>query len=552
MSGCALKPVKDMSVDGFAMNLDNIRISMVCPPATCHSPGLKALAEQFNKQDSIDQINEFVHWLFTTISNKNPTSRHSTAFSDDVTEGMNDLIAYGHRKCDHPNDPEPHKYDGNFPWIHHGCFYLGIACALVATLSFLQVFILCKFHGDETILDEQVLANNPDDAPEVAGLDDRRVSVARPYDFEEKNIPALGFHRVTQAWARISVPFILAASYLLFLSAITGIGEKIIMFFKFAEYEGQVNLTRPVTLTGSLYNMWNAHVYVLFIMVVFAGCIWPFAKILLLVVLWYIPPHYIKSHRRGKILEVVDFLGKLAYGDMFVIVNNMSTFSLFLQNPETWPGSNLLPTHFLTLGMVVIPKSAFYFFILAAFLSQFSPTYILHLHRRAVAVDRLPTDKRSAAVATCKLTPEETQTPAKALSKHSFAISSRHRDVTAPGEVVERERTPAELRTSYLQVTRLGRFIGGLAILIPFVCLACVVRFKIMQFTILGVGGRLAGNQHIRSMSLWDFATGVVPTHYPANFGTQNKYDKRLKIRSYCQKFWCFVFCFVQCIFSIF
>ena len=75
------------------------------------------------------------------------------------------------------------------------------------------------------------------------------------------------------------------------------------------------------SLTSSVKDMWQAHVYVLAILVALCSGVWPYTKIILLGVCWfYTPP------RRGQILEWIDVLGKWALVDTFVMTLMLVAF----------------------------------------------------------------------------------------------------------------------------------------------------------------------------------------------------------------------------------
>merc|ERR1719253_604632 len=77
--------------------------------------------------------------------------------------------------------------------------------------------------------------------------------------------------------------------------------------------------------------MWNAKVYPLaFLIIAFSG-IWPYAKLLMMLVCWFAPTKYLSPLRRHKLLDFLDAYGKWSLVDTFVLVLFMVAFKFKLE-----------------------------------------------------------------------------------------------------------------------------------------------------------------------------------------------------------------------------
>jgi uncharacterized paraquat-inducible protein A len=75
--------------------------------------------------------------------------------------------------------------------------------------------------------------------------------------------------------------------------------------------------------------MWNAQVYTLAIIVIAFSGIWPYVKIILMLICWFLKPKYLPVKHRARILEAMDSIGKWSFFDGFFIVIMVVAYRLF-------------------------------------------------------------------------------------------------------------------------------------------------------------------------------------------------------------------------------
>ena len=87
------------------------------------------------------------------------------------------------------------------------------------------------------------------------------------------------------------------------------------------------------TLTSSVSDFWQAKGYILAIVIGTFSGLWPYVKLLILMVALLVP---MKQHRRSKVLMIIDQLGKYSFVDCYVTVIMAVTFYFSIQETVTW------------------------------------------------------------------------------------------------------------------------------------------------------------------------------------------------------------------------
>ena len=127
------------------------------------------------------------------------------------------------------------------------------------------------------------------------------------------------------------------------------------------------------SLGNTVREMYNAGIYpLLFLVLGFSG-IWPYAKLLLMLYGWCAPTRILNLRQRGRMLFLLDSLGKFSLVDTFVLVLMMVSFRF-----------HLVLDGLMTLDVFVNPGFGFYGFLLATSVSLIGGHVILFFHRRSL------------------------------------------------------------------------------------------------------------------------------------------------------------------------
>lgn len=112
-------------------------------------------------------------------------------------------------------------------------------------------------------------------------------------------------------FVRILLSLLIFLNISLFASSNTGIGASV--FFKFTvSPEKIINMPSifDFGLMSTIKNTWKAHSYGLAVVVALFSCIWPYAKLIMMLIIWIFPVSIIKRNVCEILLKVLDALGK--------------------------------------------------------------------------------------------------------------------------------------------------------------------------------------------------------------------------------------------------
>jgi len=202
---------------------------------------------------------------------------------------------------------------------------------------------------------------------------------AREKDLENR-IQAMMFSNEIPFIVRLSIPFVILGNIALFLSGHLSLGGTVNISGGFAGQSFNVDGFFEFSMVKSTIEMWNAGARALAILIVIFSGVWPYTKQIITLILWFLPTTKVSSKRRGKILRLLDVLGKWSMIDVFVLLMTLASFRVSVENPEL----SFLPEGLYSLQLLVIPLWGLYANMLAQLLSQISSHVIIHYHRKSV------------------------------------------------------------------------------------------------------------------------------------------------------------------------
>uniref|UniRef100_A0A7S1TQI1 Transmembrane protein n=1 Tax=Phaeomonas parva TaxID=124430 RepID=A0A7S1TQI1_9STRA len=194
--------------------------------------------------------------------------------------------------------------------------------------------------------------------------------------------PSLFEHARTPTWLRYGVPLVLAFNFALFVWANVAMGATVNLTLETPT--GEVIEPDPLfefTFANTVRDMWLAEEYVLSIMcAVFSGG-WPYVKITLLGLAWFLPPqHGMWPRLRRTVLIVLDALGKWSLVDAYVLLLCMVAFRVHFELTFTGDrGEDLVST----CDIFTKPQIGSYLFIGATIISLVMGHVVLGADRNA-------------------------------------------------------------------------------------------------------------------------------------------------------------------------
>jgi len=171
----------------------------------------------------------------------------------------------------------------------------------------------------------------------------------------------------------------------------------------------------PFTLPSSINDMWNAGTYLLAMMIALLSGAWPYAKQILMAFAWFAPSTVLHPNARGRMLEILDQLGKWSLIDIYVLVMLMVGFRFYLSSSLV-DSFSLLPPDVLVVDVKVTPGWGIFGFVLGAIGSLLVNHLMIWHHRKIIRMDE---DLQDAILGTLV---KDLRTPRIPLSRHRFNI----------------------------------------------------------------------------------------------------------------------------------
>lgn len=202
---------------------------------------------------------------------------------------------------------------------------------------------------------------------------------------------SLMLHPAIPLWAKFLVPLLILSCLALFISSNTGLGASVFLKLLIGE---STKISFPSMfdfgLINSITEMWQAKSYFLSFLIGLLSCLWPYTKLVIMIIVWILPAHILKVHIRSRILRVLDELGKWSLLDSYVMILMLIAFHISLG----FPIYNTKDLHHpLYLNVWVFPAYGFVTLILGTLLSLALSHIICGLNR--IAKRHLKVQKKS-------------------------------------------------------------------------------------------------------------------------------------------------------------
>lgn len=121
---------------------------------------------------------------------------------------------------------------------------------------------------------------------------------------------------------KVLVPILIFSNIALFLTANLNTGASVLLNVALFDYEFYPDSLFNFSLVNSIEDMYNAEAYALSALVFVWSGAWPYLKLVLLLVCWFAEPSFLSIRTRGRILEIMDFLGKWCMIDAYLMVSH--------------------------------------------------------------------------------------------------------------------------------------------------------------------------------------------------------------------------------------
>lgn len=192
---------------------------------------------------------------------------------------------------------------------------------------------------------------------------------------------SLMMHPAIPLWARLLIPLLLFANISLFISSNSGLGAAVFLKLLIGK-STKVSLPSMFNfgLINSITEMWEAKSYFLSILICVLSCLWPYTKLVIMVIVWMLPSTILKVHIRSRILRVLDELGKWSLLDSYVMTLMLIAFHIKLDFPIVNTEDIHKPTF---INIWVYPGYGFITLILGTLMSLAISHIICIMNRKA-------------------------------------------------------------------------------------------------------------------------------------------------------------------------
>ena len=228
---------------------------------------------------------------------------------------------------------------------------------------------------DQANLTEPLLNSNRDMNSSEDGMDEvMEVESPHSHKLPLSSSTSLMYHQSISNTLRFGFPIVLVLTIILLLSSNLSVGASVDL--EVSKMNGQsftslINIYQ-FSLSSTLREMWRAGVYLLMLLIWFCSGVWPYVKLILMLMCWMTSTRRLPPIRRERILYLLDSLGKWSLIDTYVMVLFLVAFRYSIELAGT-----------VALDVYVTPKFGFYSFLLATVMSLVSGHAILFVHRRS-------------------------------------------------------------------------------------------------------------------------------------------------------------------------
>ena len=121
----------------------------------------------------------------------------------------------------------------------------------------------------------------------------------------------LGASHSVPGFVQYAMPAALFLNAAVFVGSNFATGASIVLVAKLGDERIASSSLFDFTLSNSVRDMWDAGVYPLSLIILIFSGIWPYVKIVAMLICWWIPSSYLPAGLRERMLMVLDSLGKV-------------------------------------------------------------------------------------------------------------------------------------------------------------------------------------------------------------------------------------------------
>ena len=175
---------------------------------------------------------------------------------------------------------------------------------------------------------------------------------------------------------RITIPLLIILNIALFISSNSGVGASVYVLLTVGR-KVRIPSLFDFGLVNSVTDMWKAGVYPLSFLIAFFSGIWPYLKLIMMLISFITPTSILKKEKRETILMFLDATGKWSILDSYVMILMLVAFHFDVKFPITDEGVK----ENVYVDVYVLAAYGFLTLLIGTCFSLGLSHIITHLHR---------------------------------------------------------------------------------------------------------------------------------------------------------------------------
>jgi len=342
------------------------------------------------EEDLDDTIDKLVDLFITSFDDKISlliNALLNTTVIDFVNSKIRDYL-YS-TSCPGIPDPEDNEINRSITSIAF------LSAFAIFTLLILYPYILGKACGkNNDTIKINLLEENEEENNRITNVSE--MNNVKNYDMQSKycinNFPiqwlkefgrtdpegaSLFLHPHIPVFWRVFIPLAIISTIALFISSNSSTGASVFVVFDVGR-RIQIPSLFDFGLINSVKDMWEAGVYLLSVIVALFSGIWPYLKLILMLISFILPTSLFNERKRKAILMILDATGKWSILDSYVMILMLVAFHFHIEFPVIGPSEADKGS---IINVFVYAAYGFFTLILGTIISLFLSHIITHLHR---------------------------------------------------------------------------------------------------------------------------------------------------------------------------
>ncbi|CAK9071739.1 Parkin coregulated gene protein homolog (Hypertension-related protein 1-like protein) (PARK2 coregulated gene protein) [Durusdinium trenchii] len=215
--------------------------------------------------------------------------------------------------------------------------------------------------------------------PQALAYRARKAAAVGPESQSLEDVPLFKNPKIPGV-VRFFVPFVLLNNFALFLVGHIGVVIKTDVVGTIATEPFVLDDFASLSVVSSTAKLWSGGAYLLAIMLGAFSIVWPYIKLFGVAVCWFAAPKRLSFERRGKVLRLLDQLGKWSLVELYFVAFVLVVLEVNLVAPDSGPYAFLEGAY--DLRIVIEPQLNLYTFTVALLLSLAISNVVLLFHER--------------------------------------------------------------------------------------------------------------------------------------------------------------------------